>query len=105
MSPRFLISVAPPDNRERQSEGRHHPGLLHEPRINRTYADLARHYRTAIVPARPYRPREKAKIKVGLQIVGLWILARLRNRRSSLSSIRRDVLRGRLSKAPMFRES
>ncbi|MBY9045473.1 DDE-type integrase/transposase/recombinase, partial [Pseudomonas fluorescens] len=33
---------------------------FHEPMVNRTYADLARHYRTAIVPARPYRPRDKA---------------------------------------------
>lgn len=54
---------------------------FHEPMVNRTYADLARHYRTAIVPARPYRPRDKAKVEVGVQIVGRWILARLRNRR------------------------
>ena len=32
---------------------------FHEPMVNRTYADLARHYRTAIVPARPYRPKDK----------------------------------------------
>lgn len=54
---------------------------FHEPMVNRTYADLARHYRTAIIPARPYRPRDKAKVEVGVQIVGRWILARLRNRR------------------------
>jgi transposase len=33
---------------------------FHEPMINRTYADMARHYGTAIVPARPYKPRDKA---------------------------------------------
>jgi transposase len=54
---------------------------FHEPMVNRTCADLARHYRTAIVPARPYRPRDRAKVEVGVQIVGRWILARLRNRR------------------------
>jgi len=54
---------------------------FHEPMVNRTYADLARHYGTAIVPARPYKPRDKAKVEVGVQIVGRWILARLRNRR------------------------
>ncbi|WP_456791579.1 hypothetical protein [Bradyrhizobium sp. USDA 4506] len=37
---------------------------FHEPIVNRTYADLARHYRSAIVPARPYRPRDKAKVEV-----------------------------------------
>jgi len=54
---------------------------FHEPMVNRTYADLARHYGTAILPARPYRPKDKAKAEVGVQIVGRWILARLRNRR------------------------
>src|SRR6478609_8851421 len=54
---------------------------FHEPTVNRTYADLARHYGTAIVPARPYKPRDKAKVEVGVQVVGRWILARLRNRR------------------------
>jgi transposase len=54
---------------------------FHEPMVNRTYADLARHYKTAILPARPYHPRDKAKVEVGVQIVGRWILARLRNRR------------------------
>jgi hypothetical protein len=29
--------------------------------VNRTYADMAAHYRTAIIPARPYKPRDKAK--------------------------------------------
>ena len=54
---------------------------FHEPTVNRTYADLARHYGTAIVPARPYKPRDKAKVEVGVQVVGRWILARLRHRR------------------------
>jgi transposase len=50
----------------------------YEPGIQRTYAELARHYGTAIVPARPYKPRDKAKVEVGVQIVQRWILARLR---------------------------
>lgn len=54
---------------------------FHEPMVNRTYADLARHYGTAIVPARPYKPRDKAKVEVGVQVVERWILARLRHRR------------------------
>src|SRR5438132_7407973 len=65
---------------------------FYEPVVNRTYADLARHYRTAIVPARPYRPRDKAKVEVGVQIVGRWILARLRNRRFfSLASLNEAI--------------
>ncbi len=54
---------------------------FYEPAVNRTYSDLARHYGTAIVPARPYKPRDKAKVEVAVQIAERWILARLRNRR------------------------
>ena len=54
---------------------------FHEPMVNRTYADMARHYRTAIVPARPYKPRDKAKVEVSVQVVGRWIMARLRHQR------------------------
>src|SRR6195952_2548466 len=52
-----------------------------EPTVNRTYAEMATHYGTAIVPARPYKPRDKAKVEGGVQVVQRWILARLRNRR------------------------
>lgn len=53
---------------------------FHEPAVNRTYADLASHYDTAVVPARPYKPRDKAKVEVAVQIAERWILAALRNR-------------------------
>ena len=51
----------------------------YEPTLNRTYADLAQHYGVAIVPARAVRPRDKAKVEVGVQVVERWILARLRH--------------------------
>ena len=35
---------------------------FYEPAVNRTYADLATHYQTAVLPARPYKPRDKAKV-------------------------------------------
>ena len=54
---------------------------FYEPTVNRTYADMASHYGTAVIPARPYKPRDKAKVEVGVQIVQRWILARLRNQR------------------------
>jgi transposase len=54
---------------------------FYEPLVNRTYADMAAHYGTAVIPARPYKPRDKAKVEVGVQVVQRWILARLRNRR------------------------
>lgn len=67
---------------------------FHEPMVDRTYTDLARHYRTAVVPAPPYRPRDKAKVEVGVQIVGRWILARTRNRRFfSLAALKEAIHR------------
>jgi transposase len=51
----------------------------YEPGIQRTYADMAQHFGTAIVPARPYKPRDKAKVEVAVQIAQRWILARMRN--------------------------
>ncbi len=54
---------------------------FYEPTVNRTYADLAAHYDTAIIPARPNKPRDKAKVEVGVQLAERWILAALRNRR------------------------
>ncbi len=53
----------------------------HDPGLNRTYAELAEHYGTAILPARPYRPKDKAKVEVAVQVSQRWILVRLRNRR------------------------
>jgi transposase len=54
---------------------------FYEPTVNRTYADMAAYYGTAIIPARPYKARDKAKVEVGVQVVQRWILARLRHRR------------------------
>ena len=52
----------------------------YEPEINQTYADMAAHYETAIVPARVRRPKDKAKVEVGVQVVQRFILAGLRKR-------------------------
>jgi len=59
---------------------------LYEPQVNRTYADMAAHYDTAILPARPRRPRDKAKVEVAVLIPAFarterWLLGRLRHRR------------------------
>jgi hypothetical protein len=51
----------------------------YEPDINPSYQQLASHYQCAIVPARPYKPKDKAKAEVSVQIVERWIMARLRH--------------------------
>src|ERR1700688_229604 len=52
----------------------------YEPELNPTYHDLAVHYGVAVMPARVRKPRDKAKVEVGVQVVERWILARLRHR-------------------------
>jgi transposase len=52
----------------------------YDPEINATYAEMARHYGVAIVPARPRKPKDKAKVEAGVLLTQRWILACLRNR-------------------------
>jgi transposase len=52
----------------------------YEPHINRSYQEMLAHYSTAALPARPKKPRDKAKVEFGVQLVERWILARLRKR-------------------------
>ena len=51
----------------------------YDPDINPTYQDLAVHYGTTVLPARPGEPRDKAKVETAVQIVERWIGAPLRN--------------------------
>jgi transposase len=53
---------------------------LYEPQVNRSYAEMAAHYDTAILPARPRRPRDKAKVEAAVLIIERWLLGRLRHR-------------------------
>lgn len=51
----------------------------YEPGIQRTYEEMAAHYNTTIMPARPKSPRDKAKVEAGVLIAQRWILAKTRN--------------------------
>lgn len=53
----------------------------YDPEVNRTYAELAIHYNVAVVPARPGKPKDKAKVEGAVLLVQRWVLARLRNQR------------------------
>ena len=65
----------------------------YEPELNRTYGDLAIHYGVGILPARPYRPRDKSKAEVGVQVVQRWVLAALRKRQFfSLAELNEAIL-------------
>jgi transposase len=53
----------------------------YEPILQRSYDELARHYGAVVIPARPFRPRDKPKVEQGVLLVSRWVLARLRHRR------------------------
>jgi len=53
----------------------------YEPDLNRTYAEMAQHYGVAILPARPRKPRDKAKVESAVAVVQRWIVAALRHRK------------------------
>ena len=50
----------------------------YEPDVNVTYLKMANHYNTAVLPARPRKPRDKAKAEAGVLLAQRWILAALR---------------------------
>ena len=75
-----------------------------EPKLQRTYEDLGRHYGTAVIPARPRKPRDKAKVEAGVLVAQRWILARLRDEvffsLASLNARVRELLED-LNRRPM----
>ena len=75
----------------------------YEPGINRSYAEMAAHYAVAVVPARPAKPRDKAKAEAGVQVVQRWIVAALRKQKffslAELNAAIRELLT-RLNERP-----
>lgn len=54
---------------------------IYEPDLNPTYQEFATHYRVAVMPTRPRKPRDKAKVESAVQVVQRWIVMRLRHRK------------------------
>ena len=72
-----VAEILVPDNLK---TGVTHP-CRYEPDINPTYADLAEHYGTVVIPTRIAKPKDKAKVESAILIAERWILAALRNHR------------------------
>jgi transposase len=53
----------------------------YEPDLNPAYQEMASHYGVGVLPARPYRPRDKAKVENAVLVVERWVVAALRHRR------------------------
>ena len=91
--------VAVPDNLK---SGVTKPNF-YDPEINPTYGDLADHYGIAVIPARPRKPRDKAKVEGAVLLVERWISAVLRNRKFyDLAELNAAIaeLRERLNEKP-----
>jgi transposase len=56
-----------------------HKASFYDPEINRTYARLAAHYGFSVLPTRPAKPKDKAKVEAGVRFAQTYILGRLRN--------------------------
>jgi len=70
----------------------------YDPDLNPSYQQLAAHYDVAVIPARPYKPKDKSKAEVAVQIVERWILAALRKQRffslGELNGAIKELLKG-----------
>ena len=69
------VFVVPDNLKSAITSNTRHGGVV----VNESYDEMARHYDTIIQPARPYKPRDKAKAEQGVQAVQRWILAKLRH--------------------------
>jgi transposase len=78
----------------------------YDPDVNPTYQDLAAHYGFGVLPTRPYKPRDKAKVETAVLLAERWIIAALRHRKffelAELNVAIRELL-ARLNQRP-FRQ-
>lgn len=65
----------------------------YEPTINETFADFAEHYNTTILPARAYKPKDKALVEIAIKIIYTRIYAKIRDVRfHSLEELNKAIL-------------
>lgn len=55
----------------------------YEPDLQRSYEEMAGHYGCVVIPARPYRPKDKSRVELSVLLTYRWILARLRHQKFS----------------------
>lgn len=53
----------------------------YEPQLQRSYEELAGHYGSVVIPARPYKPKDKSRVELTVLLVCRWVLARLRHQK------------------------
>jgi transposase len=76
----------------------------YNPDLNPIYQEMAMHYGVGVVPARPYKPRDKAKAESGVLLAERWIIAALRHRKFfSIEELNQAIreLRDRINQRPI----
>jgi transposase len=89
-----IPALAVPDNTKTGVTKAHR----YDPDLNPTYYNFALHCGFGIVPARPYRPRDKAKVENAVQVAQRWIVAALRHRKFFALDELNDAIRELLGK-------
>ncbi|MHC2608702.1 transposase [Bradyrhizobium liaoningense] len=54
-----------------------HRASFYDPEINRSYGMMASHYGVGVLPARPRKPRDKAKVEAGVRFAQTYIPPRV----------------------------
>ena len=70
----------------------------YEPELNPFYQNMAEHYGVGVIPARVRKPRDKAKVEVGVQIAQRWIVAALRHHRFHSLAALNEAIAGLLTR-------
>ena len=83
--PRMII----PDNEKAGVKN----ACYYDPELNPNYAAFAAHYDTIILPTRPYKPKDKAKVENAVLLVERWILAKLRHQKFFTLRALNDAIR------------
>ncbi|HEX3365535.1 MAG TPA: IS21 family transposase [Phenylobacterium sp.] len=52
---------------------------FYDPEINRSYGRMAAYYEVGVLPTRPRKPKDKAKVEAGVRFAQSYILGRLRH--------------------------
>ncbi|MDW7660594.1 MAG: IS21 family transposase [Bacillota bacterium] len=64
--------------------------------LNKTYAEMAEHYGTCIMPARPSKPKDKPSVEGSVGVITTWIIAALRHYKAFSFTDLNDAIREKL---------
>ncbi len=77
---------------------------IYDPDVNQTFVEFANHWGFAVLPARPYSPKDKAAVEAGIGVTQRQFFNEVRDRTfyslAELNSVYRDFKK-RLNSAPM----